>query len=97
LQKVTGARSGHIEGDDLVLDLALPKVFGGKHAPGKTNPEELFAAGYGRMPMSILAGSPTKCTVVSTMLSSGFDGILIFNIAADPFIAEGQRIGQGSG
>lgn len=45
--KVTGARAGHIEGDDLVLDLALPKAFGGKAAPGKTNPEELFAAGYG--------------------------------------------------
>ncbi|EKV16384.1 Peroxiredoxin, OsmC-like protein [Penicillium digitatum] len=55
--KVTGARSGHIEGDDLVLDLALPKVFGGKHAPGKTNPEELFAAGYGACFQSAMNGS----------------------------------------
>ncbi|KGO74514.1 Peroxiredoxin, OsmC-like protein [Penicillium italicum] len=55
--KVTGARSGHIEGDDLVLDLALPKVFGGKSTPGKTNPEELFAAGYGACFQSAMNGS----------------------------------------
>ena len=55
--KVTGARSGHIEGDDLVLDLALPKAFGGKPAPGKTNPEELFAAGYGACFQSAMNGS----------------------------------------
>lgn len=44
--KVTGARNGHIEGDEgLKLDLSMPKALGG--SSGKTNPEELFAAGYG--------------------------------------------------
>lgn len=42
---VTGARNGHIEGENIALDLAMPKSLGGPG--GKTNPEELFAAGYG--------------------------------------------------
>lgn len=44
----TGARNGHVEGGEgLVVDLGMPKSLGGKGGPGKTNPEELFAAGYG--------------------------------------------------
>ncbi len=43
----TGGRNGHVATDDNVLsvDLAIPKQMGG---PGgaKTNPEQLFAAGY---------------------------------------------------
>ena len=43
----TGGRNGHVETNDGVVsvDLAIPKEMGG---PGgaKTNPEQLFAAGY---------------------------------------------------
>lgn len=45
--KVFGARTGHIEGDDLNIDLTMAKALGGPGDVGKTNPEELFAAGYG--------------------------------------------------
>ena len=45
--KVVGARTGHVEGDDLVCDLTMAKAVGGPGDKGKTNPEELFAAGYG--------------------------------------------------
>jgi len=44
---VTGARNGHIESEGLTLDLAMPPALGGPSTKGKTNPEELFAAGYG--------------------------------------------------
>jgi Ohr subfamily peroxiredoxin len=42
-----GGRDGHVESTDglLKLNLALPKVLGGKE--NATNPEQLFAAGYG--------------------------------------------------
>jgi hypothetical protein len=42
---VTGGRAGHITAKDLDLQLGAPKEMGGKG--GATNPEELFAAGYG--------------------------------------------------
>lgn len=44
----TGGRDGRAKSDDGVLDLALvpPKTLGGSGATG-TNPEQLFAAGYG--------------------------------------------------
>ncbi|KAI0446342.1 OsmC-like protein [Xylaria telfairii] len=45
--KVKGARTGHVEGDDLRVDLTMAKALGGAGGKGKTNPEELFAAGYG--------------------------------------------------
>ena len=45
--RVVGARTGHIQGDQLVADLTMPKSLGGAGDAGKTNPEELFAAGYG--------------------------------------------------
>ncbi|KAJ3494786.1 hypothetical protein NLG97_g3849 [Lecanicillium saksenae] len=46
--KAIGARNGHVEGSEgLKMDLAMPKGLGGAGGPGKTNPEELFAAGYG--------------------------------------------------
>ena len=45
--KVVGARTGHVEGDDLNVDLTMAKALGGEGDEGKTNPEELFAAGYG--------------------------------------------------
>ena len=43
---VTGARTGHIKAENLDLQLGTPKEMGGKG--GATNPEELFAAGYGK-------------------------------------------------
>ncbi|KAF2215066.1 hypothetical protein CERZMDRAFT_90284 [Cercospora zeae-maydis SCOH1-5] len=42
---VTGARKGKISAENLNLQLAQPKAMGG--SGGGTNPEELFAAGYG--------------------------------------------------
>ncbi|KAI1326715.1 OsmC/Ohr family [Xylariaceae sp. FL0255] len=45
--KVKGARTGHVEGDDLKVDLTMAKALGGAGDKGKTNPEELLAAGYG--------------------------------------------------
>lgn len=45
--RVVGARTGHVEGDDLKLDLTMAKSLGGTGDKGKTNPEELFAAGFG--------------------------------------------------
>lgn len=44
----TGGRNGHVEGSEgLTVNLGMPKSLGGAGSPGKTNPEELFAAGYG--------------------------------------------------
>jgi lipoyl-dependent peroxiredoxin len=42
----TGGRHGSVKSEDgfLVLDLAMPQSLGGPG--GKTNPEQLFAAGY---------------------------------------------------
>ena len=42
-----GGRAGHVKSDDgvLDLDLSLPKEMGGEGGK-KTNPEQLFAAGY---------------------------------------------------
>ncbi|KEF57877.1 uncharacterized protein A1O9_05798 [Exophiala aquamarina CBS 119918] len=45
--KVVGARTGHVDGDDLAVELTMAKALGGPGDKGKTNPEELFAAGYG--------------------------------------------------
>lgn len=43
----TGGREGHVSTDDGLIDLGLsmPKSMGGK-GENKTNPEQLFAAGY---------------------------------------------------
>ncbi|KAJ9504321.1 hypothetical protein H2202_000377 [Exophiala xenobiotica] len=45
--KVVGARIGHVDGENLKVDLTMSKALGGPGDAGKTNPEELFAAGYG--------------------------------------------------
>lgn len=37
----------HVEGENLKVDLTMAKAVGGPGDKGKTNPEELFAAGYG--------------------------------------------------
>ncbi|HWG63621.1 MAG TPA: organic hydroperoxide resistance protein [Streptosporangiaceae bacterium] len=53
---VTGGRAGHAVSDDGILDVQLqpPKDMGGPG--GATNPEQLFAAGYGACFQSALAG-----------------------------------------
>ncbi|KAF2171278.1 hypothetical protein M409DRAFT_63626 [Zasmidium cellare ATCC 36951] len=43
--KATGGRQGKVHSDHFDLELGMPKSLGGDGA--KTNPEELFAAGYG--------------------------------------------------
>lgn len=45
--RVVGARTGHVQGENLNVDLTMAKALGGPGDRGKTNPEELFAAGYG--------------------------------------------------
>ncbi|KAI1813853.1 OsmC/Ohr family [Poronia punctata] len=48
--KVTGARTGYVQGDDLNIGLTMAKALGHTLSAkdrGRTNPEELFAAGYG--------------------------------------------------
>ncbi|KPI42638.1 Organic hydroperoxide resistance protein [Cyphellophora attinorum] len=44
---VVGARTGHVSSESLNVDLTMAKALGGTGDKGKTNPEELFAAGYG--------------------------------------------------
>ncbi|KAF4989056.1 hypothetical protein FGRMN_9386 [Fusarium graminum] len=45
--KVIGARKGRVDGENLNVELTMAKALGGPGDKGKTNPEELFAAGYG--------------------------------------------------
>ncbi|KAI1333881.1 OsmC/Ohr family [Xylariaceae sp. FL0016] len=58
--KVVGARTGHVEGENLHVDLTMAKALGGKGDKGKTNPEELFAAGYGACFQSAMNGSAAQ-------------------------------------
>jgi Ohr subfamily peroxiredoxin len=37
----------HVDGENLHIKLTMAKALGGPGDAGKTNPEELFAAGYG--------------------------------------------------
>ncbi|KAF6813254.1 organic hydroperoxide resistance protein [Colletotrichum plurivorum] len=61
--KVVGARTGHVEGDDLVVDLTMAKALGGAGDKGKTNPEELFAAGYGACFQSAMNASAASMKI----------------------------------
>ncbi|KIW72588.1 hypothetical protein PV04_00769 [Phialophora macrospora] len=61
--KVVGARTGHVEGDDLNVDLTMAKALGGPGDKGKTNPEELFAAGYGACFQSAMNASAISLKV----------------------------------
>lgn len=47
----------HVDGENLKVDLTMAKALGGKGDAGKTNPEELFAAGYGTLSSSCLRNS----------------------------------------
>jgi organic hydroperoxide reductase OsmC/OhrA len=44
---VKGARDGHVAAESLNVDLTMAKALGKQGDTSKTNPEELFAAGYG--------------------------------------------------
>lgn len=59
--KVTGGRTGAVESSDGVLkhSLSMPKELGGPGGDG-TNPEQLFAAGYGACYESALANIARK-------------------------------------
>jgi Ohr subfamily peroxiredoxin len=61
--KVVGARTGHVEGDDLNVDLTMSKALGGEGDRGKTNPEELFAAGYGACFQSAMNASAASLKI----------------------------------
>ena len=85
---VTGGRQGHARSEDGVLDLALtaPKETGG---PGTgTNPEQLFAVGYGACFQGALglvakkAGVDTSQSTVDIAIGFGPEGDS-FAITAD--------------
>ena len=59
--KIVGGREGSIESSDGVLkhSLSMPKELGGSGGAG-TNPEQLFAAGYGACYESALANIARK-------------------------------------
>jgi len=52
---VTGGREGRASSEGLELMLAPPAELGGKAQQGATNPEQLFAAGYGACYLSALS------------------------------------------
>lgn len=55
---VTGARNGHVSSPQLgEFELSMPKSLGGSEKRGTSNPEELFAAGYGACFQSAMAVS----------------------------------------
>lgn len=59
----TGGRKGHVRTDDGMLDfdVAMPKEIGGEG--GKTNPEQLFAAGYAACFGGALASAAGKTSL----------------------------------
>lgn len=61
---VKGGRTGSLESSDgvLKLDLSMPESMGGQGGNG-TNPEQLFAAGYGACFASALANVAEKAGV----------------------------------
>jgi osmotically inducible protein OsmC len=70
---VTGGRNGRVTSDDKVLDLelAIPKSLGGAGG-AKTNPEQLFAAGYAACFDSALnlVASKQKIRLVGTRIDA---------------------------
>lgn len=46
-QQMWLTQDSHVDGENLKVELTMAKALGGKGDAGKTNPEELFAAGYG--------------------------------------------------
>lgn len=61
--RVVGARTGRVQAENLNVELTMAKALGGPGDRGKTNPEELFAAGYGACFQSAMNASAAKIGV----------------------------------
>lgn len=72
--KVVGARKGHVEGENLDVELTMAKALGGPGDAGKTNPEELFAAGYGACFQSAMNACAAKMGI--TMPTKTEDSVI---------------------
>ena len=76
-----GGREGEVVTDDGVVDLLLayPKELGGPADSGKTNPEQLFAAGYAACFLNALkrvakdAGTPVDGAEMTARVGLGLD------------------------
>ena len=77
-----GGRTGEVVSDDGVLDLELayPKELGGPENGTKTNPEQLFAAGYAACFLNALnrvakeGGTPVEGAEMVAHVGIGLDG-----------------------
>jgi lipoyl-dependent peroxiredoxin len=77
-----GGREGEVVTDDGVLDLQLayPKELGGPAGSDKTNPEQLFAAGYAACFLNALkrvakeSGTPVDDAEMTARVGLGQDG-----------------------
>lgn len=91
----TGGREGNVKTDDGILDLGLsmPKSMGGK-GEKKTNPEQLFAAGYSACYGSALQGLAKKHKVdlgdfsvtASVKIGTTEEGDLQLSVILDSYI-----------
>lgn len=86
----TGGRRGHVKTDDGLIDLevAMPKEIGGEG--GKTNPEQLFAAGYAACFGGALASAAGKTSLrdseIKVNAHLGHYGPNSFGLAVDIFV-----------
>ncbi|CAO3677949.1 unnamed protein product [Umbelopsis ramanniana] len=85
-----GGRQGHVKSSDGVLDLqlAMPKSLGGSGEAGKTNPEQLFAAGYSACfqgAMGLVAGKMkvSGSTKVTALVHIGQDSSKNLGLAVE--------------
>lgn len=86
----TGGRKGHVKTDDGLIDfdVAMPKEIGG--AGGKTNPEQLFAAGYaacfGGALASVAGKTSLRDSEIKVNAHLGHYGPNSFGLAVDIFV-----------
>ncbi|MDR7129822.1 Ohr subfamily peroxiredoxin [Algoriphagus sp. 4150] len=86
----TGGRKGHVKTDDGLLDfdVAMPHEIGGEG--GKTNPEQLFAAGYAACfggALGAVAGKTSlRGSEITTKVHLGNYGPGNFGLAVDIFV-----------
>jgi Ohr subfamily peroxiredoxin len=86
----TGGRKGHVKSSDGLLDfdVAMPKEIGGEG--GKTNPEQLFAAGYAACfggALAAVAGKTSlKDSEITAKVHLGNYGPGSFGLAVDLFV-----------
>lgn len=98
----TGGRRGHVKNDDGLIDLEveMPKEIGGEG--GKTNPEQLFAAGYAACFGGALASAAGKTSLrdseIKVNAHLGHYGPNSFGHAVDIFVkiphAESLEVAQ---